>query len=64
MIHPTVQTSPVKNVLTILQPPDLILSLKLIQTNSTTLRQVTTTTIPSNQILELDDRQDFPDKGS
>jgi hypothetical protein len=63
MIHPTVQTSPVKNVLTILQPPDLILSLKLIQTNSTTL-QVTTTTIPSNQILELDDRQDFPEKGS
>jgi hypothetical protein len=64
MIHPTVQTSPVKNVLTILQPPDLILSFKLIQTNSTTLRQVTTTTISAEQVLELDDRQDFPDQGS
>ena len=64
MIYPPVQTGPVKNVLTILQPPDLILSFKLIQTNSATLRQVTATTVSAGQILELDDGQDFPDQGS
>ncbi|KAK7844758.1 hypothetical protein CFP56_010364 [Quercus suber] len=40
MVHPTVQTSSVENVLTIPQPPDLVLSIKLIQADSTAFRHV------------------------
>lgn len=40
MVHPTVQTRPVKNVLAIRQTPDLLLDLKLVQANGAVFRAV------------------------
>ncbi|PQM37021.1 hypothetical protein Pyn_03120 [Prunus yedoensis var. nudiflora] len=40
MVHPTVQTRPVKNVLAIRQTPDLLLDLKLVQANGAVFRSV------------------------
>ncbi|KAJ0559187.1 hypothetical protein HanHA300_Chr06g0197561 [Helianthus annuus] len=40
MVHPPVNTTPVKHMPAIRQPPDLISGIKLIQTHSATLRRV------------------------
>ncbi|TQD73205.1 hypothetical protein C1H46_041260 [Malus baccata] len=56
VVHPTVQTRPVKNVLAIRQTPDLVLHLKLVQADGATLRRV------PGDVAEFDDGEKFLDQ--
>ena len=63
MIHPTVQTSPVENVLTVRQAPDFFLFFELVQTHGAALRRVTGACV-GRKVTEFDDREEFPDQES
>ncbi|CAN6568185.1 hypothetical protein FF1_000701 [Malus domestica] len=56
VVHPTVQTRPVKNVLAIRQTPDLVLHLELVQADGATLRRV------PGDVAEFDDGEKFLDQ--
>lgn len=63
MVHPTVQTSPVENVLTVGQASDLLPTFKLVKTDGATLRRVRCSGAgDAAQVLELDHGQEFPDQ--
>lgn len=56
VIHPTVQTRPVKNVLAIRQAPDLLAGLELVQADGAAFRRV------SGDVPELDHGEEFSDQ--
>jgi len=58
VVHPTVHTTPVENMLAVRQPPDLLPSLELVQAHGAALRRVS-----GGGGLEFNDGEEFSDQG-